>query len=183
MLRSPVLFYVYFEGMREQPAFQKSQGEEISEIHLILEFLPPRIRKSWRCPFTASLARICQIECSENDECFLKQIAHFASPENIRKVWKTHLNALEKVLVARKDVNIPYEIIKLMEWFAFGVLRERVVEDGGVSEKMCVRYVYPGHGKEVERERLYPIQILFSRCTDRCEHVTNSPWMLFGGDY
>ncbi len=29
VLRSPVLFYVHFQGIEEQPAYQKLQGEEI----------------------------------------------------------------------------------------------------------------------------------------------------------
>ncbi len=109
-----------------------------------------------------------------NDECFLKEIADFANPQNIKKTWEKHSNALEEILVARKDVNIPYEIIKLMEWFTFGLLMERVDEDRGVSEKMCIRY--PALRKE-ESERLYPIQILIADDTDRCEHVMNSPWI------
>ncbi len=118
------------------------------------------------------------IECRENDKCFYEEIADFASPENIKKLWENHSNALEEVLVARKDVNVPYEIIKLMEWFAFGLLGERVVEDNRISDKMCVRY--PALGKE-ESEGRYPIQILVK--TTRCQHAMNSPWMLFTGDY
>ncbi len=119
-----------------------------------------------------------RIECPKNDECFLKQIANFASPQNIKKIWENHSNALEEVLVARKDVSIPYEIMTLMEEFSFGILGERVVEDRGISKKMCVRY--PPLEKE-KNEDVHPVQIVVDADApwDRCDHVRNSPWLLF----
>ncbi len=109
------------------------------------------------------------IECRENDECFLKEIADFASAENIKKLWENHSNALEEVFVERKDVNIPYDIIKLIEWHCFGILSERVVDD--LSEKFCVRY-------PAESEKVYPIQILIEKRLCICQHVKECPWIL-----
>ncbi len=119
------------------------------------------------------------VKCSNPNEkgtCVLRELADFASPENIKKIWKNHSQALEEVLVARKDVSIPYEIIKLMEWFTFGVLRERVVEDSMVSEKMCVRY--PSEENQRDIGLGFPVSVLMTYY--RCVHVRNTcPWLIF----
>ncbi len=115
------------------------------------------------------------VNCPEG-ECIFNEICDCASPENIKKLWESNLNALEESLVNRKDVNIPYELIKVIEWFAWGLLRKRVVEDSSISKKMAIRSKYG------RRHDVYPIRILTQKpcnCSDGHYHPDTSkyPWV------
>ncbi len=110
----------------------------------------------------------CLVQKAEN--CLLKKFADFSSPSNIKKIWESHSSALEETLVARKDINVPYEIIKCIEIFTYGFLKDRGCDGRGVCDRMSVRY--PSKSDIVR----FPIRIV-AHCMP-CGHV-ESYWVSF----
>ncbi len=103
------------------------------------------------------------------ENCFLKKIADLASPSNIKKISEKHSKALRESLVARKDMNIPYEIIRCIEIFTYGFLKDRGCDgDEGINERISVRYP-----KNNKMDRRYPIRITVHK-SRRCEHVEDT---------
>ncbi len=128
------------------------------------------IKKHFSSLQTIDLRPMTIENCQEDPEnCFLKKIVDFASPKNIKKIWEMHSKALRETLVARKDVNIPYEIIRCIEIFAYGFLKDRGCDGNeGINERISVRY--PRNNK---MDRRYPIRIIV-RDFWRCEHVEDT---------
>ncbi len=109
------------------------------------------------------------VMCDGSENCFLKKLSEFAGPSNIKSIWERDSNSLEKTLVGRKDLNIPYELIKCIEIFTFGYFGKRGF--GGrneVNERICVRY--PNKDAPVR----FPISAYVR--SNNCKHVLG-PWV------
>ncbi len=125
------------------------------------------IKKHFSSLQIIDLRRMIINKCQGDPEtCFLKKIADFASSSNIKKIWEMHSKVLQESLVARKDLNIPYEIIRCIEIFTYGFLKDRGCDgDEGINERISVSY--PTRNETVRR---YPIRI-FVETDMNCEHL------------
>ncbi len=84
--------------------------------------------------------RLIKFVCDGSENCFFKKISEITRPSNIKEIWERHSNSLEKTLVGRKDLNVPYEIIKCIEIFTFGYFQNRGFGGNQINERMCLRY-------------------------------------------